>query len=644
MSLFFTCYNFKLTFFSLLLVSKIKTFLAVLSKLLDAKMPASLKSSVVDSPKPSNVFYVWYTELCRRINANPLSIVRPAKPKNEAVLDFVSDRIKTEEWTPILNALRLDTSLHVIAIRSRIQSKFLYDVDTEEKARVMKRKFGSLWTAHVLSNLLKSLSACIRRSLVISCLELDGLPIGAEYLEPLLEALKKNKSLKILSFTHCPIRDNGCQQICMCLRFMPNVEILNVSGCSLTTLSAEYVSKLIRHQQINRYCESWHSSLRYEDPEVGVMAGLKRITLNNNPGLGDEGLGLILDELDDDLWIKAIDMQRCNITENMSARLIDAIDYSRSLEVADFRHNDLLSSQTIEKLFSILKEKQRLGYESQFQWCLTTTSLAYSVRETFSATSYISSKIQKSKSAPFKPTDVSKRFSFPHVPLRRTKTFALLPKKSPKNCLEITDLNDARKEVMQLNTQLKQEITKRIESEKANEELKRKLNEIVTFNSLDDDKIDFLDKHAAMPKIRDVKKKLELTIPVNEKIDRKKPVEFVFTNDHKIAQNLLENLLYKETGIEDEDEEELRYYYDDDFDIPKRDQMETDEDLSSSSVSLLRYVQEIKKSTEAQCIVDSKEAVVIDTTSRQCGIEENCSGRKKENNFQKVLVKVPPIR
>lgn len=604
-------------------------------------MPASLKSSVVDSPKPSNVFYVWYTELCRRINTNPLSIVRPPKPKNEAVLDFVSDRIKVEEWTPILNALRLDTSLHVIAIRSRIQSKFLYDVDTEEKARIMKRKFGSLWTAHILSSLLKSLSACVRRSLVITCLELDGLPIGAEYLEPLLEALRKNKSLKILSFAHCPIRDNGCYQICMSLRFMPNVEILNISGCSLTNLSAEYVSKLIRHQQINRYCESWHSSLRYEDPEVGVMAGLKRITLNNNPGVGDVGLGLILDELDDDLWIKAIDMQRCNITENMSARLIDAIDYSRSLEIADFRHNDLLSNQTIEKLFSILKDKQRLGYESQFQWCLTTTSLAYSVRETFSTTSYISSKIQKSKSAPFKPTDVSKRFSFPNVPLRRTKTFALLPKKSTKNCLEITDLSNAQKEVIQLNAQLKEEITKRIESENANEELKRKLNEIVT--TLDNKKPELVDQQTTIHKIREIKKKLELSIPINEDVDLKKPVEFVFTSDHKMAQNILENLLYKESDMEEKEEEDLRYYYGD-FELPNPSEIDTDEDLSSSSVSLLRYVQELKKTNETKYKVDNKEKVVLDKSTRQYGIKENCSGRKKDNNFQKVLVKVPPIR
>lgn len=66
------------------------------------------------STKPTNVFYVWYTELCRRQNSNPVSAIRPANLRNDQVLDFIADRIKIEDWGPFFNALRLDTSLHAI--------------------------------------------------------------------------------------------------------------------------------------------------------------------------------------------------------------------------------------------------------------------------------------------------------------------------------------------------------------------------------------------------------------------------------------------------------------------------------------------------------------------------------------------------
>lgn len=48
-------------------------------------------------------------------------------------------------------------------------------------------------------------------------------------------------------------------------------------------------------------------TLRYRLPELDTMAGLRRISLCGNPQLGDVGVGKILSELADDLWIKGKD-------------------------------------------------------------------------------------------------------------------------------------------------------------------------------------------------------------------------------------------------------------------------------------------------------------------------------------------------
>ncbi|XP_044267204.1 protein Cep78 homolog [Tribolium madens] len=434
-------------------------------------MPYQKNPSIISNPKPVNIFYVWYTELCRRLNSTPAPVVKPAKPKCQTVLNFVADRLKVEEWSPVINALRHDTSLHVIAIKSRLGNcQFLHDVDTEEKLRQMKRRSGSLWTAFILKSLLKSLSCTIRNTQVLTCLEFDGLPMFAQYLEPLMKALQKNKTLKNLSLSRCRICDSGCQIVCAYVRFAPNIEVLNLSGCGLTSESGEHLAKLIKYQQINRYCESWHNSLRYSDPNIQVMRGIKRITLNGNPLIGDNGLNFILNELDDDLWIKALDMQKCGITENMGLRIIDLVEYSQSLEIADFRLNEDLTDLTLEKILNILKQKYVEG-QSEYQWCNTSLSTACeSFIDTMSTfTSTKTPQLYKAKSAPFRRYE--SKVTITERPVRRAKTSENIHNQTKQENV----INE--KKVMELSNLLKEEILKRKETEKINEELKRRLDE-----------------------------------------------------------------------------------------------------------------------------------------------------------------------
>lgn len=430
------------------------------------------KSTARVTPKPINVFYVWYTELCRRMNCTPAPAVKPAKPKCQTILEFVADRLRVEEWNPIVNALRHDTSLHVISIRGRINNcQFLVDIDTEEKARHMKRRFGSLWTAYVLQQLLKSLSCSLRNTQVLTCLELDGLPMFSQYIEPLLQALKKNKTLKSLSFANSPINDDGCQLVCAHLKFTPNVEIMNLSGCGLTYTSGEYIAKLIKYQQINRYCESWHNSLRYENPQAGVMRGIKRISLNCNPEFCDEGFEFILDELEDDLWIKALDLQKCGLTENVARKIVDVVEYSKSLEILDIRNNDLLSIETVDKVLQILRTKQQAGYQPEYQWCNTTTTLVWnSVRDNESKFSLTPGNLHKSKSAPIKNIFPKSSYTVDKT-VRKSRTVDNMQR---RNGIK----NDTDQKLIELNTKLLSEIQKRREMEKRNEELKHKLEEI----------------------------------------------------------------------------------------------------------------------------------------------------------------------
>ncbi|KAH8856375.1 Centrosomal protein of 78 kDa [Schistosoma japonicum] len=56
-------------------------------------------------------------------------------------------------------------------------------------------------------------------------------------------------------------------------------------------------------QAMQRHNAAWQESLRYRYPELDRLGGLKRITLNDNPKIGDEGSILLADALIDDLWM-----------------------------------------------------------------------------------------------------------------------------------------------------------------------------------------------------------------------------------------------------------------------------------------------------------------------------------------------------
>nr|CAI5832940.1 unnamed protein product [Callosobruchus analis] len=566
------------------------------------------KSSVRVNPKPINVFYVWYTELCRRLNCTPAPAVKPAKPKCQTVLEFFADRLKVEEWNPIIGALRHDTSLHVISIKGRINNcQFLHDVDTEEKAKSMKRRFGSLWTAYVLQQLLKSISNSLRHTQVLTCLELDGLPMFSGYIEPLLLALKKNRTLKTLSFSNSPIGDHGCELICTHLRYIPNVEVVNLSGCGLTSKSGEQIAKLIKYQQINRYCESWHNSLRYEDPHTANMRGLKRITMNSNPDFGDTGFDPILEEMQDDLWIRALDLQKCGLTDNISQKLIAIINYSKSLEIVDVRHNPDLSMETVEKVLQLLKDRhQEAGCQSEYQWCNSASTVMWnSICDSVSRFSLVSNSVHKSKSAPMK--SLTSKLST-HQPVRKSRTVDNI-----KNSIT----QDNEKKLLELNTKLKMEVQRRKEIEKCNEELKQKLEEIQ--NSIKIPNGHNKDMKMIISEAKAKNRVSKVTIKKSAKQDERKSVHSVskvenckkasralipIMNGHtngfttKIidsAFKIFETLLNKEAPVEESDIEELNYEVNHITKARRRFE-NTSGSVSDSDVSLYTYMEEIKSS------------------------------------------------
>ena len=55
---------------------------------------------------------------------------------------------------------------------------------------------------------------------------------------------------------------------------------------------------------MQRHNETWQGSLRYRRPDLDRMGGIRRITLNRNSLIGDDGATCLAEALKDDLWLK----------------------------------------------------------------------------------------------------------------------------------------------------------------------------------------------------------------------------------------------------------------------------------------------------------------------------------------------------
>ncbi|XP_050362756.1 uncharacterized protein LOC126781764 [Nymphalis io] len=244
--------------------------------------------------------------------------------------------------------------------------QLLEHIDCERLAKTVNKR-AVILTKFMLSNLVEAVSQLLSNTTLLTSLLLEGLPLKIPYLNPICETLLTNSSLQHLYLPRCLIGDAGCLAICKAVRCLPNILTMDLSGCELTPLGAGYIADLIKYQKIHRYSENWVHTLRYRLPELDTMAGLRRITLCGNPQLGDVGVGKILSELADDLWIKALDVQNCGLSEECASTILQTMRSNTTLVVLDMRHNTSLSNELLSKIRSALRQNEK-GVVGQYSW------------------------------------------------------------------------------------------------------------------------------------------------------------------------------------------------------------------------------------------------------------------------------------
>ncbi|XP_068785147.1 centrosomal protein of 78 kDa isoform X5 [Struthio camelus] len=315
-------------------------------------------------------FYSHYEHLCAVQGSVPLKAVKANL--NQGALDLTVDRIKAADWAPLLNAVRHNKTLTSIAVRS-FHQQGLGESGVERYRTYFRRRIPAIRSKDLTGQLCKAVKGCLSISDVLKNLELQGLLLRERDLILLTKGLAKTSSLESVSLAHCPIGDGGLEIICQSVKNSASIRCINFTGCSLTWRGAEHMANVLKHQAMKRHNEAWAESLRYRRPDLDCMTGLRRITFNCNMLVGDRGASAFAECLGEDLWLKALDLQQCGISNEGAKSLFDALQANTTLVVLDVRKNPLIDHVLMK---SIIERVLMNGNSanSEYKWLTSPSS------------------------------------------------------------------------------------------------------------------------------------------------------------------------------------------------------------------------------------------------------------------------------
>lgn len=293
-------------------------------------------------------FYKRYSLFCGR---NCIKMILAPANISQSVLNLNVNRMDINNWIAFFECLPYDKMLTKISIKSTRDIPFqLSDIDSLKKVKKLPIEITTISTQYMMKRLTRCVSTCLHQTERLTHLALEGLPISQENIAVLMEGISNNKSLQYLSFQRSKIKNTGFIAICRSITYLSNIERLNVSRCELNFDSIDSFTALIKAQCVFRFSEAWKHSLRYRNIDVNEIRGLKFISMNENPLIGDEGVQKILDALIDDVWIEKIELRDCGISDNSGKLILSLLEKKFSKLNIDVSKNEAIAKTLLSRI------------------------------------------------------------------------------------------------------------------------------------------------------------------------------------------------------------------------------------------------------------------------------------------------------
>ncbi|XP_012230152.1 protein Cep78 homolog [Linepithema humile] len=216
----------------------------------------------------------------------------------------------------------------------------------------------SLYMNFLLPYFVHSIAVCLRNSLMITNLILDGIPLAPKCLKILSDGLISNRNLRSLSLARCRISDAGCDILLENLQYNSSLHILNLSACCLTNRSAAYLSLFFKKRKADLLQHVWkESTLSRENISTTTEGGLQVLILDRNDKFGDVGLRQLMRTLKNDFWLKKLHLRCCGITQHGAEIVLEFLQTNSVLAQIDLRDNEL-PVDMLRTICNILKRKK----------------------------------------------------------------------------------------------------------------------------------------------------------------------------------------------------------------------------------------------------------------------------------------------
>uniref|UniRef100_UPI00358DEE95 centrosomal protein of 78 kDa-like isoform X2 n=1 Tax=Myxine glutinosa TaxID=7769 RepID=UPI00358DEE95 len=316
-----------------------------------------------DGPRQPRNLGVQYEQQCVREGTAPLKEVIDGLESLQLHLNV--DRLSRPRWPPVIKCIQMGKMLKDISFKSsQCAELHLSDVGILRR-RAVEQPVENL--RHMLPVLCKAIVECLDSSKALKSLSLEFLQLNLREIDALAGGLARSPSLCTLSLAGCPITDRGLEVLCRSLKIATTIQCVDFSNCGITWHGVEFLTKVIQTQAVNRHAQAWAESLRYRYPDLDVMPGLRRLSLNRNPRIADRGANVLADALPDELWLKALDLQACGISNFGADSLVAMLKSNSSIVVLDLRGNHLIGKRKLQKILKKVYYNSG-GGNTEFKW------------------------------------------------------------------------------------------------------------------------------------------------------------------------------------------------------------------------------------------------------------------------------------
>ncbi|XP_075222282.1 centrosomal protein of 78 kDa-like isoform X2 [Lycorma delicatula] len=423
-------------------------------------------------------FSKHYKYLCEVNNTVP-----KVRVQQDQVLEFYGDRIRMEDWLPIIKAIENDHSLKIIKIYNRNLSHPGFTKDP------------ALYKRKILNSLITAIQQCLLNSKVLTDLYLEAIPFSIANLKVLFGGLEKSKNIQHIAFPHCSLGNKGCELLCRILRYLSNIKSVDISACGITAEGALHISQVIQVQKLSRYGDCWKESLRYRHPNPASSNGLYRIKLDNNINLTDTGFSIIVNALFDDLWITEILCKNCGLTNESAELAFTLAKNNYFIKFIDIRKNLGIDPDLIRELEKLLITNSSFPVQKTWNSEVEISEQNYNIdcnRKYHRDTSkvYSSNDQCSSKESVTTIKDSASSCSEMHVPplqISHTRRNFKPQKNISASQQKLSELRKLKKDLNETKNKLYNEISKRKAIEKYCEHLEMQLRENSNYVLLEKD-------------------------------------------------------------------------------------------------------------------------------------------------------------